>query len=155
MQPIPQSNTRQNKRARKLLHSSTPRHLKRSRVSSQSSSSHTVQENNYALGDKQAVNFEEDTQRCHLASFPKITADTPPNWLTRPTTLSSNNRWEVAADIQTFKQYSCIGSMNAQEHLATTAISQKTPIVFLKIPTLLEAEAVIALICFSKVNLES
>ena len=27
----------------------------------------------------------------------------PLNWLTRPTTRSSNNRWEVAADIQTGK----------------------------------------------------
>ena len=36
MQPIPQSNTRQNKRARKL-NSSRPRHLERSRVSSHGS----------------------------------------------------------------------------------------------------------------------
>ena len=36
MQPIPQSNTRQNKRARKL-HTSRPRHLERSRVNSQGS----------------------------------------------------------------------------------------------------------------------
>ena len=82
---------------------------------------------------------------------------TPPplNWLTRPTTRSSNDKWEVAADIQTGEQYSSTGSMNAQKHLATTATSRKTLIVFLKIPTLLETQAAIALTCFSKANFES
>ena len=45
--------------------------------------------------------------------------------------------------------------MNAQKHLATTATSRETLIVFLKIPPLLEAEAAIALNCFSKANFES
>ena len=63
--------------------------------------------------------------------------------------------WEVAADIQTGEQYSSTGSMNAQKHLATTATSRKSLIVFLKIPTLLEAEAAIALTCFSKDIFES
>ena len=64
--------------------------------------------------------------------------------------------WEVAADIQTVKQYSRTGSMNDQRRLASTVISLKTLIiVFLKIPTFLEAEAAIALTCFSKANLES
>ena len=60
----------------------------------------------------------------------------------------------MAADIQTGEQFSSTGSMNAQKHLATTATSQKT-LIFLKIPTLLEAEAAIALTYFSKINLES
>ena len=45
--------------------------------------------------------------------------------------------------------------MNVYKHLATTASSRKTFIVFLKIPNLLEAEAAIALTCFSNVNFES
>ena len=77
------------------------------------------------------------------------------NRLTWPKTRSSNDRGEVAADIQTGEHYSSIGSMNAQMHLATTATSRKRLIVFRKIPTLLDAEAVIALTCFSKANLES
>ena len=56
-----------------------------------------------------------------------------------------NNMSEVAPDIQTGKQYSSTGRMNAQKHLATTAASPKTLIVFLKIPILLEAEAPISL----------
>ena len=75
-----------------------------------------------------------------------------PTWLT---TRSSNDRWEVAADIQTGEQYSSTGSINAQKHLATTVTSRKTLIVFLKMPTLIEAEAAIALTCFSNDNLES
>ena len=75
--------------------------------------------------------------------------------LTWLTTRSSNDRWEVAADIQTGEQYSSTGRINAQKHLATIAISRKTLIVFLKMPTLIEAEAAIALTCFSNVNLES
>ena len=63
--------------------------------------------------------------------------------------------WEVAADIQTGEQYSSTGSMNALKHLATTATSRKSLIVFLKIPTLLEAEAAIALTCFSNDIFES
>ena len=63
-----------------------------------------------------------------------------PTWLT---TRSSNDRWEVAADIQTGEQYSSTGSINAQKHLATTVTSRKTLIVFLKMPTLIEAEAAI------------
>ena len=39
-----------------------------------------------------------------------------PTWLT---TRSSNDRWEVAADIQTGEQYSSTGSINAQKRLAT------------------------------------
>ena len=39
-----------------------------------------------------------------------------PTWLT---TRSSNDRWEVAADIQTEEQNSSTGSINAQKHLAT------------------------------------
>ena len=62
---------------------------------------------------------------------------------------------EVAADIQTGEQYSSTGSMNVQKHLATIATSRKTLIVFLKLPTLLEAEAAIALTCLSKANFES
>ena len=164
MQPIPQSNTRQNERARKL-HSSTTRHLKRSRVSNKRftncmvSSSHSYSAWKWlrtAWLTNQTVNFEEDTQRYHLGSMPRITATLPPpNWLTRSTTLSSNNRWEVVAEIQTVEQYSSTGSMNAQKYLATTAISLKTLIVFLKMPTLLEEEAAIALTCFSKINLKS
>ena len=72
----------------------------------------------------------------------------PLNRLTWLTTRSSNDRWEMAADIQTGEQYSSTWSMNAQKHLATTATSRKTLIVFLKMPTLLEAEASIALTCF-------
>ena len=79
----------------------------------------------------------------------------PLNWLTLPTTLSSNNRWEVAADIQTEEQYTSTPSMNAQKHLATTATSPRTLIVFLKIPTLLKAEAAIALTFYSKANFDS
>ena len=75
-----------------------------------------------------------------------------PTWLT---TRSSNDRWEVAADIQTGEQYSSTGSINAQKHLATIATSRKTLIVFLKMPTLIESEAAIALTFFSNVNLES
>ena len=104
----------------------------------------------------QTVNLEEDTQRCHFAPVPKIALTLPP--LNRPTwltTRSSNDRWEVAADIQTGEQYSSTGSINAQKHLATTVTSRKTLIVFLKMPTLIEAEAAIALTCFSNVNLES
>ena len=79
----------------------------------------------------------------------------PLNRLTWPTTRSTNDRWEVAADIQTGEQYSSTRSINAQKHLATTATSRKTLMFFLKIPTLIEAEAAFALTCFSKVNLES
>ena len=75
-----------------------------------------------------------------------------PTWLT---TRSSNDRWEVAADIQTGEQYSSTGSINAQKHLAITVTSRKTLIVFLKMLTLIEAEAAIALTCFSNDNLES
>ena len=46
-----------------------------------------------------------------------------PTWLT---TRSSNDRWEVAADIQTGEQYSSTGSINAQKHLPTTVTSQNT-----------------------------
>ena len=70
-------------------------------------------------------------------------------------TRSSNDRWEAAADIQTGEQYSSTGSINAQKHLATTVTSRITLIVFLKMPTLIEAEAAIALTCFSNDNLES
>ena len=69
----------------------------------------------------------------------------PLNWLTWPTIRPSINRWEAAADIQTGEQYSSTRSMNAQKHLATTATSRKTLIAFLEIPTLLEAEAAMAL----------
>ena len=80
MQPIPQTNTRQNKRARKL-HSSRPWHLERSRVSIQISTGWSPQ---HILRWKktthrvinQTVNLEEDTQRCHFAPVPKIAADT-------------------------------------------------------------------------------
>ena len=61
----------------------------------------------------------------------------------------------MAADIQTREQYSSTGSINAQKHLATTVTSRKTFIVFLKMPTLIDAEAAIALTCFSNDNLES
>ena len=93
----------------------------------------------------QTVDFQEDTQRCHIAPVPKTQLTLPPlNWLTWPTTRSwSSNRWEVAADIKTGEQYSSTGSMNAQKHLATTATSRKTLIIFLKISTLLVAEAAI------------
>ena len=164
MQPIPQSNSRQNERARKLLHSSTPRHLKRSRMSSQSSTGWSLYRfisfcagKLLRTGWQTKLSILKKTHRdvtLRLCQRSQLTL-TPPNWLTQPTTLSSNNRWEFAADIQTCKQYSCIGSTNAQKHLATTAISQKTPIVFLKMQTPLEAEAAIALICFSKINLET
>ena len=89
------------------------------------------------------------------------------NWLTRPITRLSNNRWEVAAD-STPAQELCnstpaqelCNSTPAQElwtqkYLATTATSPKKTIVFLKIPTLLEAEAAIAVTCFSMANFES
>ena len=79
----------------------------------------------------------------------------PLNRTTWLTTQSINDRWEVAADIQTGEQYSSTGSINAQKHLATIATSRKTLIVFLKMPTLIEAVAAIALTCFSNVNLES
>ena len=130
MQPIPQSNTRQNKRARKL-HSSRPSHLERSRVSSQGSTGWSPQhilrwkKTTHRLIN-QTVNLEEDTQRCHFAPVPKIR-----------------------------EQHFSTGSINAQKHLATTVTSRKTLIVFLKMPTLIEAEAAIALTCFSNVNLES
>ena len=79
----------------------------------------------------------------------------PLNWPTWLTTRSSNDREEVAVDIQTGEQYSSTGSINAQKHLATTVTSRKTLIVFLKMPTLIETDAAIALTCFSNVNLES
>ena len=41
-----------------------------------------------------------------------------------------------------------------QKYLATTVTSPKTLIAFLKIPTLLDVEAAIALTCFSKANFE-
>ena len=68
----------------------------------------------------------------------------PLYWLTQPTSWSSNNRWEVAVDIQTGEQYYSTGSMNAQKYLETTETSLKTFTVFLKTPTLLEAKAAIA-----------
>ena len=58
------------------------------------------------------------------------------NWLTQTAAQSSNNRCEVAADIQTEEQYSSTGSMNAQKHLETAEAYLKTLIVFLKLPTL-------------------
>ena len=158
MQLIPQSNTRQNKRVRKL-HSSRPRHLEWSRVSSQGSTGWSPQ---HILRWKktthrvinQTVNLEEDAQRCHAQRCQRSQLTLPP--LNRPTWLTtrlSNDRWEVAADIQTGEQYSSTGSINAQKHLATTATSRKTLIVFLKMPTLIEAEAaIIVLTCFSIVN---
>ena len=142
MQPIPQSNTRQNKRARKL-HSSRPRHLERSRVSSQGSTGWSPQ---HILRWKRP----RTGWSTRLSILKKTLGDA-----TCLTTRSSNDRWEVAADIQTGEQYSSTGSINAQKHLATTVTTRKTLIVFLKMPTLIEAEAAIALTCFSNVNLES
>ena len=77
MQPIPQSNTRQNKRSRKLT-SSKPWHLKRSRQSSTGWSPHHKlyrQKTTHRVTNK-TFNFEGDTQSCHFAPVPKITADT-------------------------------------------------------------------------------
>ena len=130
MQPIPQSKRRQNKRAQKL-HSSRPRHLERSRVSSRSSTDWSPQ---HILRRKktthrvinQTVNLEEDTQRCHFAPVPKIAADTS---TAESANLANNTikqqQVEVAADIQTGEQYSSTGSINAQKHLATIATSRK------------------------------
>ena len=158
MQTIPQSNTRRNKRARKL-HSSRPRHLERSRVSSQGSTGWSPQ-HILRTGWSTRLSILKKTlreatlrlcQRSQL-TLPPLNRNNRPTWLT---TRSSNDRWEVAADIQTGEQYACTGSMNAQKHLATTVASRKTLIVFLKMPTLIEAVAAIALTCFSNVNLES
>ena len=75
MQPIPQSNTRQNKRARKL-HSSRPRHIERWRVSSQGSTGWSPQ---HILRWKktthrvinQTVNLEEDHSEMPLCACAK------------------------------------------------------------------------------------
>ena len=56
-------------------------------------------------------------------------------------------------DIQTEEQYSSTGSMNAQKHLTTIVTSLMTLIVFLKIVTLHEAEAAIALTASRKLTL--
>ena len=82
----------------------------------------------------------------NLVDFQLVGPLNRPTWLTA---RSSNDMWEVAADIQTGEQYSSTGRINAQKHLATTVTSRKTLIVFLKMPTLIEAEAAIALTCFS------
>ena len=153
MQPIPQSNTRQNKRARKLL--------ERSRVSSQGSTGWSPQHirrwKKTITGWSTRLSILKKTLRdatLRLCQRSQLTLPplNRPTWLT---TRSSNDRWEVAADIQTGEQYSSTGSINAQKHLATTVTSRKTLIVFLKMPTLIEGEAAIALTCFSNVNLES
>ena len=160
MQPIPQSNTRQNKRTRKL-HSSKPRHLERSRVSSQGSTGwfpqHRLRWKRPRTGWSTRLSILKKTLRdatLRLCQRSQLTLPllNQPTWLT---TRSSNDRWEVAADIQTGEQYSSTGSINAQKHLANTVTSRKTLIVFLKMPTLIEAEAAIALTCFSNDNLES
>ena len=161
MQPIPQSNTRQNKRARKL-HSSRPRHLERSREWA-AKAPRVGLLNTYCAGKRPCTGWStrlstlkktlrDATLRLCQRSQLTLPLLNRPTWLT---TQSSNDRWEMAADIQTGEQYSSTGSINAQEHLATTVTSRKTLIVFLKMPTLIEAEAAIALTCFSNDNLES
>ena len=114
-------NTKQNKRERKL-HSSTPWPLERLRLSSQSStgwSPHHIlcRKKTMHWVTNQTVNHtHSDTQRCHPASVPNIIADTSTE-MPLPTTRSSNNRLEMIVDIQTGKQYSSTGSINAQKHL--------------------------------------
>ena len=160
MQPIPQTNTRQNKRERKL-NSSRPRHLERSRVSSKSSTGwspqHILRWKKTRTGWSTRLSILKKALRyatLRLCQRSQLTLP-PLNRLTWLTTRSSNDRWEVAADIQTGEQYSSTGSKNAQKHLATIETSRKTLIVFLKMPTLIEAVAAIVLTCFSNVNLES
>ena len=151
--------TQDRTKERKELRSSRPRHLKRSRVSRQISAVWSHQHNcagkRPRTGWSTRLSILKKTLRDATLRLCQRLQLTLPllNRLTWITTRSSNDRWEVAADIQTGEQYS--GSMNAQKHLATTATSRKTLIVFRKIPTLLKAEASIALTCFSNVNLES
>ena len=121
------------------------------------SSTHTALEKDHAQGDQPRLSILKKTLRdatlrlCQRSQLTLLPLNRP-TWLT---TRSSNDRWEVAADIQTGEQYSSTRGINAQKHLATTVTSWKTLIVFLKMPTLIEAEAAIALTCFSNVNLES
>ena len=121
------------------------------------SSTHTALEKDHGQGDQpNKLSTLKKTHRDAALRLCQRSQLTLPalnrlTWPTRP----SNDRWEVAGDIQTGEQNSSTGSMNAHKHLATTATSRKAQIVFLKIPTLLEAEAAIALTCFLKANFES
>ena len=142
MQPIPQSNTRQNKRARKLQ-SSRSRHLKKDREWAAKASRVGLLNTYCAQPNCRFWRRHTEISLCLRYKRSQLTLPLL-NRLTWPTTWPSNERWEVAADIQTGVQYSSTWIMNAQKHWAMTATSRKTLIVFLKIPTRLKAEAAIA-----------